>query len=156
MRKLLSASLFVAAAIAVIGCPAQDPCEVAPACEGKNALNCITSCSVGPCSTGGTTKTCAEGETCEVIPGPAQSLTFASARAVCAQNSTVCDPATAPPPQCDGAGNISGCSGYRRFITTSCAQAGAYFSSSSCCTTGINADAGTDGGRPDGGADAGP
>jgi hypothetical protein len=156
MRTLLAASLLTFAVSALLGCPAQDPCDVAPSCDGKQALNCITSCTSGPCSTGGSSRSCAEAETCEVIPGPSQSLQFTSARAVCAINEAACDPASAPPAQCDGKGNITGCSGYKRNISVSCSQAGAYFVSSACCTTGINADAGTstDGGR-DGGTDGG-
>lgn len=156
MRKLFAASLCAAALTLTAGCPDRNLCEVAPACEGANAINCISSCSVGPCSTGGQSHTCAEAEVCEVISGPRQSLRFNPARAVCAVNPTPCDPATAPPPQCDGQDNLSGCSGYNRVITVPCSQAGIYFDSSACCTTGINPDAGvtTDAGT-DGGVDGG-
>ena len=82
---------------------------------------------------------------------------FFRSRAVCAKSLSVCDPATAPAPVCDGQGFVAGCSAYRRDIRVTCAQAGVYFANAACCrgggTDAGTTDAGTeDGGIPDAGA----
>jgi hypothetical protein len=118
---------------------------------------------VGPCSTGPIEQECAEGTTCTVVPGDLNDARFFRSRAVCAKDLSVCDPATAAAPTCDGQGSVSGCSAYRRTIRVSCAQSGVYFRDAACCrgggTDGGTSDGGTgDGGIPDagdGGADAG-
>lgn len=145
--------------VAFTACPTSD-CANTPSCENNQAQNCVDSCTVGPCSTGFTSRDCGD-QTCEVLIGDPQSTRFSHARAVCAVDTNLCDPATAPPPQCDQNRNITGCSAYKRNVTVSCAQAAVYFTNPSCCTTGINedagvTDAGVDAGTADAGTDGGP
>lgn len=156
-QRLLTIGV-IAAAMFVTACPDRDHCAVAPACEDRQAINCVTSCNFGgPCSTGSHLRDCAEAQTCEVIPGRPQSTRFTAARAVCATSATTCNPDTAPPPRCDFKGSVSGCSGYGREIAVACAQAAVYFATATCCTSGTNPDAGTDAGTSaDGGTDGGP
>lgn len=147
--------------LGLAGCPGDD-CADAPVCRNGKAVNCVSSCSVGPCSTGATIRDCGE-QQCEVIAGDPQSIRFSIARAVCVNDPNACDPSTSGPPVCDLKGSVTGCSPYKRIITASCAQAAVFFADAPCCTTGVNADAGTvDAGVPDagssldGGQDGGP
>jgi hypothetical protein len=149
---LLAASLTV---VALAGCPARDYCAESPLCEDNRAVNCEPSCQVGPCSNGPKFRECGAQTRCEIRPGDPSSTRFFRARAVCVLPQTdVCDPATAPTPTCDGLGNITGCSAYKRVIVASCSQAGLFFASSACCASGPG-DGGTDGGTPDGGTGGG-
>ncbi|MBU8899251.1 hypothetical protein KRR26_26905 [Corallococcus sp. M34] len=143
--------LFVLLLASALGaCSNGNLCSLAPRCDDGIALNCDTACVVGPCSTGPTELECAEGTTCTVVPGDSNDARFFRSRAVCAQELSACDPATAAPPVCDGRGFVSGCSAYRRNIHVTCAQAGVYFRDAACCRGSI-----PDAGAPDAGADDG-
>ncbi|XXF76482.1 hypothetical protein P2318_26005 [Myxococcaceae bacterium GXIMD 01537] len=147
--------LTLAPLLLLCACSETDYCAEAPLCEDGRAINCEPSCTVGPCSTGPHFQTCAESEACTIVPGDLTSSRYFRSRALCVQGAEACDPATAGPPSCDGQGSVTGCSGYKRVIHTSCSQAGLYFESAPCCRGAPNPstpDAGTpDGGVPDGG-----
>ncbi|MFL5319190.1 MAG: hypothetical protein ACJ790_06000 [Myxococcaceae bacterium] len=160
--KNLAAAAVVTAlfVLGLAGCPTDD-CANAPACQNGKALNCVDSCSVGPCSTGANFRDCGQ-LSCEVVIGNPASVRFSHDRALCVNDATACDPKTAPPPQCDFKGSVSGCSQYGRNITADCAQAAVFFDNATCCLTNVNPDAGApdsgtpDAGSPDGGTDGGP
>lgn len=163
-RPMSSLALVLLGAWALVvgsGCPERDLCAEAPLCEEGLAINCELGCSVGPCSNGPRIRECSARSECEIVPGPLSSTRFFRTRALCVLEATgTCDPATAPPPTCDGLGTITGCSAYRRVIEASCTQANLFFQDTSCCThppdAGTSGDGGTpgDGGTADGGGAA--
>ncbi|HYH98043.1 hypothetical protein [Hyalangium sp.] len=146
-RALLLAPLFL-----LLSCSDRDYCAEAPRCDEAYAINCEPSCTVGPCSTGPHLLECEAGERCTVVVGDSSSPRFFRSRALCVEEgSASCDPATAPAPVCEEQGVITGCSGYKRVIRTSCSQAALYFTESKCCRETPQVDGGpidsTDGGR---------
>ncbi len=146
-RLLLLTPLFL-----LLGCSGRDYCAETPLCEEDKAINCERSCTVGPCSTGANIVECGGTATCSVVVGDLTSQRFFRSRALCIEDgSASCDPATAPPPTCDGSGLVMGCSGYKRVIRASCSQAALYFTSADCCRTTTQPDGGTPGGPTDGG-----
>ncbi|NVJ19771.1 hypothetical protein HUW62_00790 [Myxococcus sp. AM011] len=154
MPRILTSLLL---ALLVSACSDGDPCSQAPRCDGSEALNCETACTVGPCSTGAIFQECDQGTTCAVVPGDRSDSRFYRSRAVCARSLTACDPATAPAPVCEDGRFVTGCGAHRRDIRAFCSQAALYFEKvPTCCVTGTG-DGGTDGGTADGGVpDAGP
>ncbi len=145
--------LLLAPLLLLLSCSSRDYCAEAPLCEQDKAINCEPSCTVGPCSTGPNIVDCGGSASCSVVVGETSSPRFFRSRALCIEDgSASCDPATAPPPTCDGSGLVMGCSGYKRIIRASCSQAALYFTSADCC----RATAQPDGGMPDGSTDGGP
>ncbi|HLL52430.1 MAG TPA: hypothetical protein VK447_02730 [Myxococcaceae bacterium] len=149
-KSAVLAAVAWGVALLATGCPARDYCAESPLCEDNRAINCEPICQVGPCSNGPKFRECGASATCRIVPGDPSSARFFRGRAVCVLPQTdVCDPATAPAPTCDGLGNITGCSAYRRVIVASCSQAGLFFAQPACCASGA------DGGVPDGGQGGG-
>lgn len=145
-------SLFVAPLLLLLACSGRDYCAEAPLCEEDKAINCERSCTVGPCSTGANIVDCGATASCSVVAGDLSSQRFFRSRALCIEDgSASCDPATAPPPTCDGSGLVMGCSGYKRVIRASCSQSALYFTSADCCRGTAQSDGGTPGGSTDGG-----
>ncbi|HVG60086.1 MAG TPA: hypothetical protein VNA24_16125 [Hyalangium sp.] len=137
----------------LLACSDRDYCAEAPLCEQDKAINCEPSCTVGPCSTGPNTVECGSTASCSVVVGDTSSPRFFRSRALCIEEGTAsCDPALSPPPTCDGAGLVMGCSGYKRIIRASCSQSALYFTTADCCRGIVQPDAG----MPDGSTDGGP
>jgi hypothetical protein len=144
--------LLLTPLLLLLACSDRDYCAETPLCEEDKAINCERTCTVGPCSTGPNIVDCGATASCSVVVGDPTSQRFFRSRALCIEDvSASCEPATAPPPTCDGSGLVMGCSGYKRVIRASCSQSALYFTSADCCRATAQPDGGVPGGSTDGG-----